>query len=167
MKLFLGNFYRHLAIFFWSHWDQTTPTLFALVSVTRFCEISTLWQNFNRLWEIFGRGLFWYSANIWTCFGNFMILGKFSITQTSKDWKIISTSGHTVCGQSCLQLISTREHSLELRNGKYLCTYLEQLPPLRNALLVYVMKSLTLRRQLLNTIGHWSPFWLVPIWSIF
>ena len=27
MKSFLGNFYRHLAIFFWSHWPQSQRTI--------------------------------------------------------------------------------------------------------------------------------------------
>ena len=31
----------------------------------------------------------WFLANFCTCFGNFMLLSKCSLIQTSKDWKII------------------------------------------------------------------------------
>ena len=91
LKSFLGNFYRHLAIFFWSHWPQPPPLcrlntrqishhftktplsrdssivrtsslqtpegavlfLFYSDSVTRFGDISPIWQNFTSLWQSF------------------------------------------------------------------------------------------------------------------
>ena len=31
MKSFLGNFYRHLAIFFWSHWSNATRNVLLLI----------------------------------------------------------------------------------------------------------------------------------------
>ena len=45
------------------------------------------WSKFKSLWEIFGTVSVWYLANFCTCFRNFMLLGKFPMRQTSKDWK--------------------------------------------------------------------------------
>ena len=78
---------------------KVTIVLFLASSVTRFGEISPLWQNFNSIWEIFGMVLIWYLANFCTCFGSFMLLlcfmGKFSLTHTTKDLIIIWPCGHT------------------------------------------------------------------------
>ena len=43
-----------------------------LSSMTRFGEISPLWQSFNSLWGI----LVWYLAIFCTGFGKFMLQGK-------------------------------------------------------------------------------------------
>ena len=45
--------------------------LMYLSNVTRFGEISPLWQHFNRLWENFDMVLIWYLVNFWTYFENF------------------------------------------------------------------------------------------------
>ena len=54
---------------------------YTLVSVTTFGKNSPLWQNFKSLLWCW----FWYLANFCTCFDNFMLLGKFSMIQTSED----------------------------------------------------------------------------------
>ena len=62
-------------------------------SVTRFFKISPLWQKFTSLWQIFdGNDL----AKCWAYFDKFMtILGKLSLSQIAKYWKIFQPSGHT------------------------------------------------------------------------
>ena len=62
-------------------------------SVTRFFKISPLWQKFTSLWQIFdGNDL----AKCWAYFDKFMtLLGKLSLSQIAKYWKIFQPSGHT------------------------------------------------------------------------
>ena len=46
-------------------------------------------SDFGKILTVFGEILVWYLANFYTCFGNFMLLAKFSVIKTSKDLKII------------------------------------------------------------------------------
>ena len=51
---FLGNFYRHMATFQWSHWSlRNSKFASATSSVTRYGNISPIWQSFKSIWCIF------------------------------------------------------------------------------------------------------------------
>ena len=60
--------------------------------LSRFGEISSLWQNFETLWQLL-RG---YFAKLWTYFGkSFMLLGKLLLFKMANYKKIFLPSGHT------------------------------------------------------------------------
>ena len=61
VKPFLGNFYRHLAIFFWSHWSSLSPFTFSFFFVLIFStfvkqnqqkKFSLLCSNRPLVWKI-------------------------------------------------------------------------------------------------------------------
>ena len=95
-------------------WDKNEPTSQrsrcsrqereVTFSVTRFGEISRLWQNFKSLWGI-QEWPIEYLANFRNNFDIFMLLGKLSLLQMAKDWIVIYQSGHTAHVSRCTQKV--------------------------------------------------------------
>ena len=74
--------------------------------MTRFGEISPLWQNLKSLWQFF-EGKFSIWQHLWPILANFVCSwANFNWWKWSNIEKILQTSGHTVI-QSCLNLISS------------------------------------------------------------
>ena len=51
MKPFLGNFYRHLAIFIWSHWSLSTFKGWKALSRGGHFKASSSFQSWNKNWD--------------------------------------------------------------------------------------------------------------------
>ena len=87
-KLFLAIF-QWRCIFGKEENDSTSSECYCRAvrpDLAKFCCFGK--KNYS-LWKIFGMLLVWYLANFCTCFGIFMLPGKFSMIQMFNDWKII------------------------------------------------------------------------------
>ena len=87
-----------------SVWDFRQNIFLGIFFLDPLFHFQTVWPDWRKFCHFgkiltvlanFGLFLVWYLSNFCTCFGNFIVLGKFSMMQTSKDWKIIQPFGHT------------------------------------------------------------------------
>ena len=92
---FWASLCKNLGNILFQHLVRSNDQTFIVASVTRFGEISPLWQSFKRLWQ-FVKGLF----RIWEKFAptltNFLLFcAKFQCCKWPKMEKVIQSSGHT------------------------------------------------------------------------
>ena len=90
--------------------------LMYLSNVTRFGEISPLWQHFNRLWENFDMVLIWYLVNFWTYFENFYAnVSNFNYINGQILKNHIAIWSHCIC-----TFVSIRRRRIDLFNSHLL-----------------------------------------------
>ena len=90
--------------------------LMYLSNVTRFGEISPLWQHFNRLWENFDMVLIWYLVNFWNYFENFYAnVSNFNYINGQILKNHIAIWSHCIC-----TFVSIRRRRIDLFNSHLL-----------------------------------------------
>ena len=103
---FWASLCKNLGNILFQHLVRSNDQTFIVASVTRFGEISPLWQSFKRLWQ-FVKGLLSIWENFAPSLAKCLLYCKnFHYCNWPKMEKVISSSGHTAGEQRRRRIVS-------------------------------------------------------------